>query len=52
MITVFLVFYAFVAGLMAEYSHTRLSNNCQPDVIISSLVNGVIWPVAMWKEMK
>lgn len=52
MITLFIAFYAFVAGLMAEYTHTKLTNEGKDNVTVTSLFVSAIWPVAMWRAIK
>lgn len=52
MITAILVIYAFMAGLMAEYSHTELSKDGQESVVLESFLLGLVWPVAIWRAIK
>lgn len=52
MITLFIAFYAFVAGVVAEYAHTKLTNEGKDNVTVTSLVAGAIWPVAIWRAIK
>lgn len=50
MITLFIAFYAFMAGMMAEYTHTRMTNlGLDGDIITTSIVSAILWPIAIWK---
>ena len=53
MITLFIAFYAFMAGMMAEYTHTTLKEPGDDDGIVStSIIAAVLWPIVLWKGVK
>lgn len=50
MITLFLIFYAFMAGMTAEYSHTRLKSlGAKDGIALVSLGAGIAWPYFIWE---
>lgn len=45
MITLFLVFYAFMAGMTAEYAHTRAKElGMNGNTWLASLMAAILWP--------
>lgn len=49
-IAVFIAFYAFMAGMMAEYTHTRMTKlGLDGDIITTCILASVLWPIAIWK---
>ncbi|RKR65560.1 hypothetical protein C7387_2305 [Yokenella regensburgei] len=49
MITVFLIFYAFMGGMTAEYVHTKGKSMVLSDkLILASLIAAFIWPWYVW----
>lgn len=45
MITLFLVFYAFMAGMTAEYAHTRIKAlGIKGNAFLASVMAAVLWP--------
>lgn len=50
MITAALIIYAFMAGMTAEYIHTKLTEKGRGSyVYLVSLYLGAIWPVTIWR---
>lgn len=50
MITVFAIFYAFMAGMTAEYFHTKLKSiGAKDGVALLSLGAGLAWPYCIWE---
>ncbi|HCO3755897.1 TPA: hypothetical protein N8F51_002435 [Escherichia coli] len=50
MITLFIVFYAFMAGMMAEWSHTRQKQLGFTDgIALAALGAALIWPYMLWR---
>lgn len=46
MITIFLVFYAFMAGMTAEYAHTRAKEmGFTQRVWLASFAAAILWPL-------
>lgn len=56
MMTLFVLFvavYAFFAGMMAEYSHSRLKELGESeDIAATSLTVGLLWPYYIWRNNK
>ncbi len=53
MLTAFLVFYSFMAGMMAEWSHTRqMELGINTHLIKVALTAGLFWPVMLWRVVK
>lgn len=53
MITLMLVLYAFMAGMTAEYTHTKgKSMGMKKGLTIASLFSGIFWPWFMWGMVK
>lgn len=53
MITLFLVFYAFMAGMTAEYAHTRAkAMGFSHRIWLASLAAAIIWPLVIWGDDK
>ncbi|MGK9174129.1 hypothetical protein KXR87_12990 [Yokenella regensburgei] len=50
MITALLIFYAFMAGMTAEWSHTRLKSlGSKNGIALVSLGAGLAWPYFIWE---
>lgn len=50
MITIAVALYAFVAGMTAEWSHTRQKTMGHKGYLaITSLIAGLMWPVTLWR---
>ena len=53
MITSLLIIYAFMAGITAEYTHTRLkkmsASGCQ---VLTAIILGILWPYEIFWRSK
>ena len=50
MITASLIIYAFMAGMTAEYIHTKLTEKGRGSyAYLVSLFLGAIWPATIWR---
>lgn len=53
MITVLMIIYAFMAGMTAEYVHTRLKTmSSSRHLVLTSIILGVIWPFEIFWRSK
>lgn len=52
MITALIVIYSFMAGMTAEYTHTRLKKmSASGWLVLTSIISGVLWPyVILWRS--
>nr|DAV72816.1 MAG TPA: hypothetical protein [Caudoviricetes sp.] len=51
MITVLIAFYAFMAGMMAEYSHTRMEQlNYRKHLVVMAFFVGALWPLFIFRS--
>lgn len=50
MITLFLIAYAFMAGMTTEYSHTRQKElGYKTHLSCISIIAGIAWPYTIWR---
>jgi uncharacterized membrane protein YhiD involved in acid resistance len=50
MLTLLMIAYAFMAGMMAEWSHTRQKElGFKTHLVITALGAGLIWPYMLWR---
>ncbi len=50
MITSLLIIYAFMAGMTAEYTHTRLEKISSPrNFYLTAFLCGICWPYVIWR---
>lgn len=50
MITLFLIVYAFMAGMTTEYSHTRQKElGYKTHINWISIIAGIAWPYTIWR---
>lgn len=53
MITAFAIFYAFMAGMMAEWSHTRQKElGFKNHLTLAALGAALFWPYMLWRMSK
>lgn len=53
MITVFLIFYAFMAGMTAEHVHTKGKNmGFRERLFLASLIAALLWPWYVFGDKK
>lgn len=50
MIILLVMAYSFMAGMVAEWSHTRQEElGFKNHILLTSFFAGVIWPVMIWR---
>lgn len=52
LLVLFVAVYAFFAGMMAEYAHSRGIELHENEVETASLIAGLLWPYYIWRKNK
>lgn len=52
MIIALIIIYSFMAGMTAEYTHTRLKNVCLWLPVLTAIILGILWPYEIFWRSK
>ncbi|EKP1132011.1 hypothetical protein P2117_003794 [Klebsiella michiganensis] len=53
MITALIIIYSFMAGMTAEYTHTRLKKiSASGGLVLTAIILGILWPYEIFWRSK